>query len=214
MLRRLMALAVALLGAACLSPAQQEAIRMQREINHVIAVSDACLAPIRADPAYRALYRRLAIEPTIPPPVPTPAQLADAGRPDRADVVVTVALHGELSVCRGPLIESIAAIAPGLAETAVDIWLRGDRMVLALMRGRITWCEANRDIGALQEEYYRRLTEVVAETRRHLDDTDGGVAFAAEPPPRPMPESIRRFPQDLAAIHAEMQAALAALSPR
>ena len=211
MLRRLLALVVAMLCAGCLSPGRQEAIRMQREINRAIIVSDGCLAPIRDNPAYRALYRRLAIEPTIPPPEPTPAQMADAGRVERADVAVMVAMHAELSICRGPLIESIAAISPGLAETAVDIWLRGDRMVLALMRGRITWGAANRDIGALQAEYYRRLTEVVSETRRHLDETAAGVAFAGALPDQPIPDSVRRFPQDLAAIHAEMEAALAAM---
>ncbi|MBR0661061.1 hypothetical protein [Neoroseomonas oryzicola] len=212
--RRLAALILAFLCAGCLTPAQQEAIRVQHEINRAIAVADTCLAPLRDKWDYQALYARLAIEPTIPPPEPTPAQMADPGRPDRAAVAVMVALHGELSVCRAPLIESIARIAPALAETAVDIWLRGDAMVLTLMRGRITWGEANRGIATLRDEYFQRLAEVIAETRRSIDATAAGAAVASEAPPRPVPDSVRRFPQDLADLQREMLAVLAAMPPR
>jgi hypothetical protein len=210
---RLALLLLALLCAGCISPGQQEAIRVQQEINRAIVVSDSCLAPLRARAEYQPLYRRLAIEPTIPPPAPTSAQMADPGTADRAAVATMVALHADLTVCREPLIASIARIAPALAETAVDIWLRGDRMVLTLMRGRITWGEANRAIGEMREEYFRRLAEVVAETRRRMDEAAAGAAFAAELPQQPVPESVRRFPEDLAAIHREMLAALAAMPP-
>jgi hypothetical protein len=202
-------LIAAFMLAGCLTSGQQEAIRVQREINRAMAASDACLAPLRERPAYQALYRRLAIEPTIPPPEPTPAQMADPGLADREAVRVMVALHADLAACRGPMIESIARIAPELAETAVDVWLRGDRLVLMLMRREITWGETNRRIGALQEDYFRHLAAVIAETRRRIDATQPGSAIAAEAPPMPLPTSVVRFPAELAEIHRQMQAELA-----
>jgi hypothetical protein len=204
MLVRRIALVATLVLGGCLNAGQQEAIRVQREINRSMAASDACLAPIRAKPAYQPLFARLAIEPSVPPPRPTPAQVADAGHADRDAVRLMVALHGDLGACRGPMIEGIARIAPELAATAVDIWLRGDRLVLTLMQGEITWGEANRRIGALQQDYFAHLAEVVAETRQRIDAAQGGAALAAEPPP-----AIARFPADLAEIHRQMEAVLA-----
>ncbi len=197
--------------AGCLTSGQQEAIRVQREINRAMAASDACLAPLRARPDYQALYWRLAIEPSVPPPAPTPAQMADTGLVDRAALRVMVAVHADLAVCRGPMIDSIARIAPELAETAVDVGLRGDRLVLTLMRREITWGEANRRIGALQEDYFRHLSEVIAETRRRIDATQGGTALAAEAAPAPVSARLSNFPEELAVIHRQMEAELARL---
>lgn len=204
MLLRL-ALLVPLLAAGCLSPSQHEAIRVQRAIGQAVDDSDTCLAPLRSRPEYQALYARLAIEPRIPPPAPTGAQLADTGLADHAAAQAMVALHGDLSVCRGPLIDSIGRIAPDMADTAVDIWLRGDRLVLALMRQEMSWGEANRQIGALQTEYVRRLADVVAATRRRIDASVGGdAAITAALPP-----AVVRFPADLTEIHRQMAAQLA-----
>lgn len=139
MLRAVAAVGVAVALAGCLSSGQVEGIRMQREIHRAVAASDACRAPIREKPDYQALFRRLALEPSVPPPRPTPAQLADRSHPDRAAMRLMVAMHSDLVVCRNPLIESIARISPDLAETAVDIWLSGDRLVLSLMRREVTY---------------------------------------------------------------------------
>lgn len=200
MLLRLAVLVLPLLAAGCLTPRQQEAIRVQRAIGQAVDASDDCLAPLRGRAEYQDLYAHLAIEPRIPPPPPSAAQLADEGHADRAAARAMVALHDELSACRGPLIDSIGRIAPDMAETAVDIWLRGDRLVLALMRQDLTWGEANRQIGVLQAEYFHRLADVVAATRRRIDAApEDGTAAAA-----PLPPSVGRFPADLAEIHRLM----------
>ena len=205
MLRTAAAL-VALTLTGCLSPGQVEGIRMQREINRAVVASDTCLTPIREQPDYQPVFRRLAVEPSVPPPRPTPAQLADPGYPDRETMRAMVAIHADLVVCRNPLIEGIARIAPDLAETAVDIWLRGDRLMLALMRREVTFGEANRRIGDMQDEYFRRLGDVTAATRSRLASLRGPAmpAEAAE-----MPPAVRRFAADLAEIHQQMQAAAA-----
>lgn len=205
MLLRLAMLLLPLLAAGCLSPSQQEAIRVQRAIGQAVDASDTCLAPLRSRPDYQGLYARLAIEPSIPPPEPTGRQLADDGLADRAAAQVMVALHGDLAVCRGPLIDSIGRIAPDMAETAVDIWLRGDRLVLALMRQQVTWGEANRQIGALQAEYYRRLADVITATRRRIDAAVSGSAVAFEA----LPHAVISFPAELAEIHRQMVVELA-----
>lgn len=208
--RRAMLVAAFML-AGFLTSGQQEAIRALREINRAMAASDACLAPLRERPEHQALHRRLAIEPTVPPPAPTRSQTADTGPPDREAVRVMVALHADLAVCRGPMIESIARIAPELAETAVDVWLRGDRLVRTLMRREITWGETGRRIGALPQDDFRHLGEVIAETRRRIDATQPGSALAAEAAPVPLPPSVVRFPAELAEIHRQMQADLAGM---
>lgn len=205
MLPRLALLLLPLLAAGCLSPNQQEAIRVQRAIGQAVDASDICLAPLRSRPEFQGLYARLAIEPRIPPPAPTGAQLADEGLADRGAVQAMVALHGELTTCRGPLIDSIGRIAPDMAEAAVDIWLRGDRLVLALMRQDVTWGQANRQIGALQAEYFHRLADVIAATRRRIDAAAGGSAVAFEA----LPHAVIRFPAELAEIHRQMVVELA-----
>lgn len=188
---------------ACLSPGQVEGIRIQRQINRAVAASDTCLTPIRERPDYQPVFRRLAVEPSVPPPRPTPPQLADPGYPDRETMRIMVAIHADLVVCRNPLIEGIARISPELAETAVDIWLRGDRLMLALMRRQITFGEANRRIGEMQDEYFRRLGDVTAATRSRLESLTGPAipAEAATVPP-----AVRRFPVELAEIHQQMAA--------
>lgn len=208
MLRALTAAFAALMLAGCLTPGQQAGIRMQRDIERAIAASEECLAPLRDRPDYQPLFRRLAVQPSVPPPEPTRAQLADSGHADREAMRLMVAMHGELGACRGPLIESIARISPELAATAVDVWLRGDRVVLSLMRGEITWGEANRRIARLQQDYYRRLAEVTAATRTRLDAMAAPAGAAAGEPPPALPPAVRRFPADLAEIHREMAAEL------
>lgn len=208
MLRVAVAAFAALALSACLTPGQQAGIRMQREIERAVAASEECLAPLRGNPDYQPLFRRLAIEPSVPPPVPTAAQLADTGHADRESLRRIVRMHAELAACRAALIGSIARISPDLAVTAVDIWLRGDRMVLSLMRQEVTWGEANRRIADLQREYYRRLAEVTAATRARLEAMPVPAFAAAAEPPAALPPEVQRFPAELAEIHRQMLAEL------
>lgn len=132
------AAAVAVLLAACGTPAQQQYLALGRDTEAVGAAASQCLAAVMATPEWAALAHRVPIDSRAP----TLAQLSDPDRATPDEIAPLTVVHARVSACRRQAVDGLAR-APGLAAILQRGYAAADNDLVAVMQRRMSWGEAN-----------------------------------------------------------------------
>lgn len=154
-----------LLIAGCQTMAQRQAEALRVSMQVANQKIKACVQKIESNPAYQEIAKHTPLNGLVSP---TLLQLADAGVPTDEDVQAIIALHNEVSVCRGHSIEDYMQIVPGIIPTTVELYRMSDLITVDLIQRKITWGEANRKRLALKEEYLKNARVVLSQLERDL----------------------------------------------
>lgn len=140
--KRLVALGALLLLAGCATEAQQMAGRHQAVARQTMSISEQCISNLRDDPRYTAITA--ALMPPAGASAPTLEQQANNRKPTAEQRALIVTWHGDLSACRRIMLEGMSATNTTIAGHQVTFYREADETYLALVRGDITYGEANR----------------------------------------------------------------------
>ena len=140
--------------AGCVSPAQQEADRLNAAATQAISEITACRAREEALPAYQALKDRL---PPLDGSAPSPELQANKARPAPEDVPLLLSFQRDgIEPCRKITLDNIVKVNPALAAPIVEAYAASDESYARLVRREIAW-------GDFAMSNYQRTTVLRAE---------------------------------------------------
>jgi hypothetical protein len=164
---RILALGVLMLAmGGCATAAEQEMARMRDTSERAGAVTDSCWARARAQDAYVALSKKLALKFSVAPSL---VQRSDTAKPTPEERQMLSDLHRDwLAPCRKAANDGSVAMLPALHRTVMRFTEREDAVYVALVQGRLTWGEANTQLTAVRLETTNAMYEVVSQAAQDL----------------------------------------------
>jgi hypothetical protein len=144
---------------SCQTVAQREAIQLQQ--NSLIAKQKTteCVQRLYDNPEYSILLPHMPLVLGGAGKEPSLNQLTDNNIPTQKEIRAIVALHNELTSCRTELINELMKINPRLVPIVLQGYASSDNVMVDLIRGKITYGEANKRRVALENDMVAKATE-------------------------------------------------------
>lgn len=145
----LIGLAAALVAGACATTAEREATRIRASLQESQPALEACTSRLHSAPQYAVIGSKLVVwdgEPTL-------AQQTNATKATADEAQMLLELHEQyLAPCRRARLEAAGKGVSAWVPLIVDAYTKQDAVFAEVVKGKVTYGDANRQLMAIKAE--------------------------------------------------------------
>ena len=165
-MHRVLAVVAMLLGAGCVTAAEQEHGRMSDAAAKAAAAIDRCSDRLVSSDAYQALQGKIPPVGAAPPPI---AMQANTAKPTPREIETLYSLHEVgIAPCRAVALRALAQVHPVYVSIKTDQYTQFDALFLGLVQGQATWGDFARGYNQLNQSTAAKMKAAGEQIGRQL----------------------------------------------
>ena len=137
----------------CATAAQRQSKTMDNVVHQAGTGLHACVAEVYHNPDYEVIMPHVPLNMASP----TMAQLADDTRPTKDDGQLLIKFHDDILPCRQAYLQKIQNVVPGIAQVMSEGWVETDKIMMKLVKRKITWGEATQQTQQVTLEVQKNI---------------------------------------------------------